>query len=48
MRRGAAISDNVLDLDRLKRVFGMETPSWDAAMTSELDQLSAELGKSGR
>jgi dTDP-4-dehydrorhamnose reductase len=34
-----------LDLSRLKRVFGIETPAWDAALTVELDRLSAELRK---
>jgi dTDP-4-dehydrorhamnose reductase len=34
-----------LDLSRLKRVFGIETPAWDAALTVELDRLGAELRK---
>ncbi len=34
-----------LDLGRLKRVFGIKTRSWDAALTPELDRLSAELRK---
>jgi dTDP-4-dehydrorhamnose reductase len=32
-----------LDLTRLKRVFGIETASWDAALEGELDRLAAEL-----
>ncbi len=34
-----------LDLDRLKRVFGIKTPSWDAALAVNLDRLAAELRK---
>jgi dTDP-4-dehydrorhamnose reductase len=34
-----------LDLTRLKRVFGIETPSWDAALAVELDRLAAEFRK---
>jgi dTDP-4-dehydrorhamnose reductase len=34
-----------LDLDRLKRVFGIETPSWDAALAIELERLAAEFHK---
>jgi dTDP-4-dehydrorhamnose reductase len=32
-----------LDLTRLKRVFGIETARWDAALEVELDRLAAEL-----
>jgi len=32
-----------LDLTRLKQVFGIEPPRWDAALTPELDRLGAEL-----
>jgi dTDP-4-dehydrorhamnose reductase len=32
-----------LDLTRLKQVFGIEPPRWDAALTPELDRLRAEL-----
>ena len=33
------------DLTRLKRVFGIETPTWDVALAAELDRLAAEFRK---
>jgi dTDP-4-dehydrorhamnose reductase len=32
-----------LDLTRLKDVFGIDTPKWDAALASELDRLAVEM-----
>jgi dTDP-4-dehydrorhamnose reductase len=36
------------DLARLSRVFGIETPPWDAALATELDRLADELANSPR
>jgi dTDP-4-dehydrorhamnose reductase len=36
-------SNSRLDLTRLQRVFGIETPRWEEALAAELDKLAPEL-----